>query len=349
MGDDETPEADILAQSVADQSFVPAPTTAFSYRQTARRLANRYLRKPDAERGPEPLGVNPAGFIIWLANMRMEWARNTWRQNKSAVVFVFSEAGLIEDAKALKAIGSEGTKRKGTRTSATKRKGFPARDRDRISRWLEARDTSAAHELILWIRATVATGLRPCEWANATFAITPEGSPQLVVVNAKATNGRAHGPTRTINMASYPEDVVQDVQAHSNHCRAVASAGEEAFYHFYTAMRRLMAEASRALWPRRDRHYTLYSLRHQFAANVKQGIVSESDEDTRSTVGALMGHATDDTAGFHYARAAQADSGPRQLVPDAAPEEVARVRRVARSRPADPGMAPAGPSHGPSG
>lgn len=307
-----------------------APTTAIAYRQTARRLANRYLRKSEGLAGNGPHGVDVQGFIVWLANMRPEVAANTWRQYKAAAVFALTEAGFPGGADALRAIPSTGARRRGTRTSATKRKGFPSRDRDRVCKWLRARGTDTAFILEVWIVASASTGLRPCEWAAATFldAHPETGAPALLVQNAKATHGRAHGPSRTLKLGTLTEKEIDVIRKHANFCRTIASQGPDEFHRLYSRAARLMAEASRALWPKRERHFTLYSLRHQFAANAKKVM-------TKQGVGAVMGHATDETAGHHYARATQGEGGSRGPLPEPSPAEVARVRQVTITPPSN--------------
>jgi integrase len=64
-----------------------------------------------------------------------------------------------------------------------------------------------------------------------------------------------------------------------------------------------MRAATRACFGKRKRYPTLYSLRHQFAANAKAcGL-------TKAEIAALMGHASEDTAGRHYARRTTGHTG----------------------------------------
>src|SRR5260363_111525 len=65
-----------------------------------------------------------------------------------------------------------------------------------------------AKRTALWLAAAAVTGLRPCEWRTAQLN---EDATQLIVQNAKATNGRANGASRTI--AIRPEDAAS-IQAH---------------------------------------------------------------------------------------------------------------------------------------
>lgn len=300
-------------------------TTARAYDRVAARLAARFLREGGAP-GHGAGGVDPMSFIDWVIALKPAVARNTWRQYKAATVHALATNGDLVAADTLRQVSSTGSKTKGERTSATKKKGFPARDRDRIIRWLLARQAVNSVPLVAWIRAGILTGLRPCEWPGSRYIdVHPEtGGAALIVANAKATHGRANGPQRTIflqnrdGMSLPPQDLAV-IRAHSEYCRELATTGPDQFGRFYNNCRNLMSQASRAVWPRRQRHYTLYSCRHQFSANAKK-------VTTREGVAALMGHASDATAAANYARATQASSGDLPLVPVPHPNEVATVR-----------------------
>ena len=65
---------------------------------------------------------------------------------------------------------------------------------------------------------------------------------------------------------------------------------------YQTEISRRLSTAVSKLWPTRKMKPTLYSGRHQFAANLKAAGYS------RAEIAALMGHATDETAGQQYGR-----------------------------------------------
>lgn len=315
-----------------------ASSTEDAYRRVAMRLAKTFLASGGTS-GPLPLGVDADAFVEWIPTLKAERAQSTWRQFKAAVVFVLLESGQEEAASRLKAVSSSGALKRGRKTSATKRKGFPSRDRARLIGWISDRRAAYSELLVAWIVAGIRVGLRPREWHGSRFlAEHPEtGRPALVVRNAKATQGRANGAFRTLFLDDVPADDVHTIKSLSEFCAAQTA---EQFERVYTNCRHLIAAASRALWPRRDRHYTLYSCRHQFAANAKK-------IRSRTEVGALMGHADDATAAHHYARAVQGEGGALGLVPTARPAEVATVKHVptraeiAAANPPKPPLEPA--------
>jgi hypothetical protein len=75
------------------------------------------------------------------------------------------------------------------------------------------------------------------------------------------------------------------------------------------------------LWPRRTRHYTLYSSRHTLIAAAKQTFNS-------CEVAAIAGHGADATATRHYARPGRGKRGPCMVLPAPAEAQVASVRRT---------------------
>jgi integrase len=102
------------------------------------------------------------------------------------------------------------------------------------------------------------------------------------------------------------------------------------FRRFQTRLGDYMCKLTRRLWPpegRRTRWPTLYSLRHQIAADAKQSGGSKAE------VAALMGHASDETAGRHYGRRV---SGQRRLKVQPSAADVATVRPRARTTPFTP-------------
>ncbi len=68
------------------------------------------------------------------------------------------------------------------------------------------------------------------------------------------------------------------------------------FAFYYRRSARRLKIVVEKLWPSRTMWPTLYTGRHQFAANLKKAGYS------RLEIAALMGHATDETAHSHYGK-----------------------------------------------
>src|SRR5260364_48969 len=140
----------------------------------------------------------------------------------------------------------------------------------------------------LWLAAAAVTGLRPCEWRTAQLN---EDATQLIVQNAKATNGRANGASRTI--AIRPEDAAS-IQAHLASIHELLARGYP-FAHIHQCCSIALNRACKALWGTDPaKRYALYSARHQFAANAKA-------TTSQQEVARLIGHHSIRTARRHYA------------------------------------------------
>jgi hypothetical protein len=199
-----------------------------------------------------------------------------------------------------------------------------------------AQTSEVARVTILWLVAGYATGLRPCEWRSAVLTEDEHARPVLQVVNAKHTNGRANGATRTLALSGLRR---QEREAVTLLLRAVAERPGE-FARLHRASADLLRAVNRELWPRRRGLTGLYSARHQFAADAKRVL-------DRTEVAALMGHRTTRTAGLHYASRRHGRARPG--LPRAQPDEVARVVTHRHSGPPIAAPAPTSAAVAPDG
>ena len=287
------------------------------------RRATNTLTRLAAESGlPDDTWPEPESVVEFLRVNASVWKWATFRQHQASLAcFYEHEAEQSGDtafqriAEAIRRLPWDKCKAESQvgKTSSKKRKGIPERDFSLLignldnppkrSRW--SRVTAR------WLLAAVPTGLRPGEWDAAELNVDPvdeEGT--LKVINAKATNGRANGKTRTIPLSA--QDVVV-VRAHLESLQALKAEG----YDFETIHRRCSRELHRAcvrIWgePRTanetqpeggdgsakegagPKRFSLYSARHQFSANMKAG-------ESQERVAELLGHASVRTARRHYA------------------------------------------------
>ena len=266
-------------------------------------------------------------YVGWLIDGRLDKSAATWRMYKAASVHFLEEkiqygnAPHAEEAlELLQSVTSEGCVKQSQRTSGSKLKKFPLRDYRKLMDYLEDHPSPWSEHLQRWLSVGMLLGLRPVEWGQSEL-IEVAGEPALRVQNAKQTNGRAHGETRTLLMGGLTEDEREMIATHVAHARAYADSGK--YGRFYHGCAATLARISRQLWPRRPKRLTLYSLRHQFAADAKASGLS-TDE-----IAALMGHAADVTATIHYGRKS-AGMEMIRVRPD--PTEVARVRQLFKQR-----------------
>lgn len=278
--------------------------------------------------------VDPRLLVAWISSKRTQYSSSTWRQYKSACVccleseLSFLEEGRdpipwIEALELLKVIDGNNDGAKGTdkKTSSRKMKKFPQDDLEKLLAHLKSHTHELHDALADWLQASMWTGLRPVEWRLATWSVI-KGLPALVVHNAKHTNGRAHGDTRTVILHRMQPHEVEIVKRHLERVQHWDAAGK--YKKLYEGCVQKMYYATRRLWPNRRQHLTLYSARHQFVADAKTSNLSLAE------IAALMGHAVDDTASSHYGKRA---AGQQILKVQALNEEVQRIRMVFHGHP----------------
>lgn len=289
-----------------------------------------------------PYSVPPLTIVDHLIGRKPTIGRNTWKQYKNALRSHFQSLAIETDDSvaaeelraaitALDAEPSTGAMKHGTRTSATKQKHFKRADLDWLLEYLTANlgRHKFANALRTWLLASRVTGLRPIEWEHAGLTEVA-GRRCLIVKNGKATNGRANGEFRTLDLSlatAADMDAIQEMLA-----MLEGYQREMSFERLQFLLTKYMNRATRSCFGRRKKYPTLYSMRHQFAADAKFSGLSKSE------VAAILGQATDETAGTHYARAVSGESSVR-VSPVSG--EVQRVRKKARTFTPKRGAAPA--------
>lgn len=204
-------------------------------------------------------------------------SKSTVRQYRSAYSHVWDLRGRDDLIEAVQ--DCIGERQAVLRTSAKKLKAFRHQD---LMKLLESLVNAGEMLAAAWMRCGFVTGLRPHEWRRARLV-----GNCLVVQNAKATNGRAHSEDRTVMISDFRE--LQNIGAL---CRRLDGPD---FEKKRRHVARVIAMHAKVLWPRAEKLPTLYSARHGFAAEAKAKFSKEE-------VAALMGHASTETAGRHYAR-----------------------------------------------
>lgn len=237
-------------------------------------------------------------FAAWLAKLKPTLSKPSWRQYKSAAICFlerYTDEEATEAVDFLRELDTDGCTTETDKTSSTKLKRFPWKDFQKITDHLRATPGKWHNPLLDWLVSASLTGLRPQEWVAAKLTQVA-GEPALVVNNAKGTNGRSHGPDRTLLLASLAQEEIDTIRKHID--RVSQWAGMEQFDDFYNGCAATLNYLTRKLWPRRQRHITLYSCRHQFTANAKASGFSTAE------IAAMMGHGVDVTATRHYGKKA---------------------------------------------
>lgn len=168
---------------------------------------------------------------------------------------------------------------------------------------------------VLWLAANTLVGLRPCEWRTARLK-TIDGILNLEVTNAKNTNGRSHGKLRHLDLSDLSKS---DLDLTRGQLQAVSYFvdGDATWSAYYEGVRKAIRRLTRANLPKQRKYPSLYSSRHQFAANAKSSGLQKVE------IAALMGHAVDDTASMHYGKRKH---GSGSFAIKASKDEIAKVR-----------------------
>jgi len=218
--------------------------------------------------------------------------------------------------------------KKKLRTSQYKQKGITEDELERICHGAWATGLPNGRALVAYLQAGVLAGARFCEWPTANFG--PSQMPgfkfQLTFGNGKHSNGRAHGETRTLLWEDLPKDLERALRSWIKISTKAAREGKHK--RLQGTLGDLMHRVTEDLFRRdRQRRPTLSSVRDAAVARWKQAYIAgaktnEEKQCGRAIVAALMGHASDESATKHYARARK---GSKYPTPFADPVEVNRV------------------------
>lgn len=274
--------------------------------------------------------ISDADYVDWLIEVkRREISDSSWRQYRCAAAYVLEQTGgaeqmrLAERLRSARPIDAADRRALLPRTSAKKAKRLPIGDIEKLIAVTIASRSPLRDVLIAYLQAATLTGLRPCEWPSVE--LRQDGDEVVLTVeNAKANDVRAHSLRRTLIYRGLTQRVLRALKIW---IAAVKEAGAD-----YALLQKrlgdaLYAQAGKA-FPLRKKRPSLYTPRHEFAANAKAHYASGTDRaDGLAIVAALLGHSTDATASHHYARPG-AGKGRSYPVPKAAVEEVRLVRAV---------------------
>lgn len=261
---------------------------------------------------------------VWASKM---WSFNlrpsSWSQYRCSIRFVaklfFEKNKITEenyDKICLILENTNGGDRKdlSPKTSSHKKKSFSPKEVDALEKYFLEHTFRWSKPTLYWVKAGVYLGLRPVEWKHASYDSEYD---IIIVQNAKATNGRAIGQTRTMSLAHYKEEEKQTILKHLDFAKRMSDNGKWDSY--YQGCSNLLKYSTRKIWKGKERLPTLYSGRHQYSANMK------ASGCKRTEVAALMGHATDQTATTHYGKKIH---GTRRNKPDVNQVDLKKVKKV---------------------
>jgi len=163
--------------------------------------------------------LTPPQIAQWLVINNHAYSKATWRQYRAALVYAFTRQiqdntdnsyDLSTAISLLKKAASPIGRLESRQTSAQKQKKMGESDLICLMDYFNGKPSRHGLATQAWLLSGLWAGLRPCEWEHAVF--TP--SNELVIINAKNTQGRAHGVTRTLDMADLTEQEQQVLCLH---------------------------------------------------------------------------------------------------------------------------------------
>jgi hypothetical protein len=252
------------------------PETLGTYIARGRGLFNRYKRVTNSSVSLEYM--DPCIFVEWLLGIKPLLSNGTWRNYRaSAAATVQSLARThMDEALAMlnadRQVGSDNGGRGDREASVSSRAPrMDYRHFQRLKRSLPGMSRSQVVDwLIDWLDAGIHTGLRPTEWPLTTLEKRsdprfPNGRVWLHVVSTQA--GEGPGIYRTLDLSNFTTQTREAVERMVERSRDWALTGRSSARQ--SEVSRLFNQTCKVLFPRMLMHYTLYSARHQFIANMK--------------------------------------------------------------------------------
>ena len=316
---------------------VANPETMRAYLSRGRGLLERYKWETGTPVSIED--IDPCQFVNWLLGLKPVVTNNTWRGHRASAAAVIQSIPSIHMDEALGMLHAD--------LQVGSDEGPPAfkpRDKENaVGASLRAKRMDYQHfqqlkrslrvtsrsKAVGWLKdsldAGIHTGLRPMEWALTTIERRPDRNfPRgeriwLHVVSAKAAEGRAT-THRTLDISNFSIETLGAVERVVERSREWVLSGRWAARQGEVS--RLFRQTCEALFPRMQIHYTLYSLRHQFIANMKTIC-------NREQVAAMADHVSIiDTQVQHYAKRRSSWSKEEiSDVPVPVQEQVAGIKR----------------------
>lgn len=291
-------------------------STEDQYAKIMAQLQSRWAKEIGEDTEELPWRERPMEFCHWFGEMvaKRQWSKPTFWLYRAACIWYFLKNGPVEAVSLIKSFQGTHLQKKGAGTSSRKMKKLNGKILEELLWKLKLNTGKEDIDIFIanWLEAGCISGLRPIEWKDASFDVKTN---TLIVKNAKFNQWRANGECRRI---------IYDSKLHHNEIIILQrflsdrdkKTKHETFESLYQRCRKRLWYVGSVLWPRASFKPSLYSARHQFAANIKKAGL------TKTQVAALMGHKSDLTATYHYARKC---SGLEMLPPSSPAVEVENV------------------------
>lgn len=311
--------------------------THAAYTARGKQLLKRYKRENGVQFADED--VDPREFAAWLIGLRPFLSNASWRVYRlaaTAIIQAIPHDGIDEAIAALagptsqreddaRIVYKKTRDKTGGNTSAVRAKRMDLVHFRKLRSNLRRMSRSNKVDwLDDWLVAGIHTGLRPGEWPLAHLEMRRDGDGHrlawLHVVNAKATQGRGNGTHRTLDISSYTDSTIEAIQRMVKRSEQWALEGKTVRRQSEVAQ--LFYQICNELFPRMQVKYSLYSLRHQFIANMKAVYTD------RAKIATLIGHISIETQSEHYGKRRSAWSlQDIREIPRPMDDQVAQVQK----------------------
>lgn len=342
----------VLRARIVDMDTLPrwprSQETVEDYADLVRRLGRRFAPEAVSVHGVAPCeGVAPCSgaelWIAWLERLRVQpWSEVTVRRYRSALLWFLESLdtfpqspfwmppavrGRIESALRLPWAAESLTVPQKPKSPGKRMRSFGRERWDKVRHRLQSANE---WETVLWMEAVMRVGVRPVEWVRG---VEWDGQ-RLTVPCAKGAfdksgrRVRGLGPERLLDLGAWPEPE-RNMIALWVRLRETPEERAALLIRMAKRLRWAWDQEFGSLRPR----ITLYTARHQFAANLRAHRINTV------AIAAMMGHSSDRTQQTHYGRGAQGRTGQGITPPEVSAMLTAQVRQhVARVPLPFPGM-----------
>lgn len=299
------------------------------------------MRNPTTGDKEEVMAIDRA--VLWCIKYHLpEWSQGTWRMLRCGYRMLLQkmrDMGSLPpnkfdelNDKMMSSKGLSRSERKG-KTSSRRKKVISPEHLAQVEEYVALKEPVWGQALVIWLYASIATGLRPNEWLTAeiiddgdTFILRSE--------NFKHNEVRSYGTHREINLSGLPAEYQEKVRQQVSVVNGVQEQGM--YERYYKGCSNLLLHINKKLWPQRKANIQLYTGRHQFSANAKASPTTSEAERA-----AMMGHSTTKTSRERYGRKRSGGGG---LTPEIADKEVLKkiatpeIKKRPGSTPSKPGV-----------
>jgi integrase len=279
------------------------------------------LKNPITGEQEEVMAIEYA--IAWSVKYYLPtWSASTWRLVRGGYGLLLdkmlSSKRIDEEKhtqlkKTMKDLKGLNKSERVKKTSSRRKKVVTQEDIGLIEAYIEKNNSKWGESLVIWLKSSVLTGLRPNEWQTAS--LIEEGNRVILKSdNFKYNKDRSYAPFREIDLTNIGEGFIKLVRQQLAIVNGMKA--ERMTESHYIGCAGLLLNLNRKIWPRRKGNITLYTGRHQFSSNAK------ADDDCSDLErAAMMGHKTTKTSREGYGRKRRGSKG---FTPDIADKSVLR-------------------------